>query len=308
MSTTASIVASSLCLVAKHGAKASSSKSGAADMLQAIQPEAPVIEAITAETVPGALEKGNFVFLFAPIFHPGMRHVAPVRRALGFKTLFNILGPLANPTDSLLEARVLGVMKKSLGRVFIEAAKASGARKTMVVCGAEDLDEISIAGKTFCWRLKERANPEFRGAISQEDEEYTTSDDDSPPRNLVDIEEFQIEPWDFGLPSHSLDEVLPGRLPEENAKTLMKLLRNELPPDDPVLDFVLINAAALFVISGICDADQSIMGPGDSNIVLQERGPGGGRWKEGVRRARWGIESGAAMRSLEQYVEFTRSV
>ena len=308
VSTTASIIASSLLLISKHGAKASSSKSGAADMLQAIAPKAPKIEAMIAEAVPQVYEKGNYAFLFASTFHPGMRHVAHVRKELGFRTMFNILGPLANPVDSVIEARVCGVARRSLGPVYAEALRMSGAKKALVVCGAEELDEISCAGKTFCWRLKERLNPEFRGPKNQEDEDYTTSDEEAPPRSLIEVEEFELETSDFGLPAHSLDQVLPGREPSENAEVLIKMLKNELPSDDPTLHFVLINAAALFVVSGICDADSSQMGEGDSGNCIKEIGPGGGRWKEGVRRARWAVESGMALRSLNQYIDFTNSI
>ena len=308
VSTTASIVASSLLLVSKHGAKASSSKSGAADMLQAISLKAPKIEAITAEAVPHAYEKGNYAFLFAPTFHPGLRHIATVRKELGFRTIFNILGPLSNPVDSSLEARVCGVATRNLGPVYAEALRLSGAKKALVVCGAEELDEISCAGKTYCWRLREKPNPEFRGPRNQEDEDFTTSDEEAPPRSLVEVEEFELRPADFGLPAHSLDQVLPGRMPNENAEVLIKMLKNELPDDNPILHFVLMNAAALFVISGICDSDTSRMGDGDCGNVVKEVGPGDGRWKEGVRRARWAVETGAALRSLNQYIDYTNSI
>ena len=305
VSTTASIIASAMLMVCKHGAKSSSSKSGSADALQAISPRSPAIEKVKATNLVKAFERRSFVFLFAQAFHPGMRHVASIRKELGFRTIFNILGPLANPVDSLIEARVCGVANRTLGPIYAEALRMNGARKALVVCGAEDLDEISCAGKTYCWRLREQPNPEFRGPKNQEDENYTTSDEEAPPRNLVEIEEFTLEPQDFGLPVHPLHEVLPGRLPHENAETLIKLLEDQLPPNDPVLDFVLMNAAALFTISGICDTDVTSMGEGDSGIVEKETGPGGCRWKEGVRRARWAIQSGAARASLERYIEFT---
>jgi len=209
--------------------------------------------------------------------------------------------------DSLIEARVVGVAKKELGPIFAEALQLNGARKAMVVCGAEELDEISCAGKTHCWRLAERPNPDFRGSKNEEDEEYTTSDDDAPPRTIVKLEEFTLKPADFGLPAHALTEVLPGRMPEENAEMLMKLLRNELPKDDPTLHFVLMNTAALFVIAGVCDADTSEMGHGDTGKVIMETGPAGGRWKEGVRRARWAVESGEALKSFLGYIEVSNS-
>ncbi|KAL8708960.1 MAG: hypothetical protein Q9225_007526 [Loekoesia sp. 1 TL-2023] len=303
VSTTASIVASSLIILSKHGNRASSSTSGSADLLQAIRPKAPVIEAVTAKVLPSVYEKSNYAFLFAPTFHPGMKHVAPIRKELGFRTIFNLLGPLANPVEGNIEARIVGVPQQELGPIFAEALRLNGARKGMVVCGEEQLDEISCAGRTHCWRLVERPNPSFRGPRDEEDEEFTTSDEEGEPRTLVDIEKLTLEPSDFGLQRHSLSEVSPGKLPQENAATLMTLLRNELPRDDPVLDFVLLNTAALFVIAGVCNSDTSDMGHGDDGKVIRETGPGGLRWKEGVRRARWAVESRQALASLEKYIE-----
>ena len=223
-----------------------------------------------------------------------MRYVAPIRKELGWRTIFNLLGPLANPVHDtgLIEARVVGVARRDLGQTFAEALRISGARKAMVVCGEEELDEISCAGRTLCWRLVERGGP---ASSSAEDDDGTG----------IDIEEFTLCPADFGLPSHALAAVSPGREPHENAKTLLQMLRNQLSPENPILHFVLINAAALLVISGLCDADQSQMGSGDDDRVVSERGPGGGRWKEGVRRARWAIQSGAALREWEAFVAAT---
>jgi anthranilate phosphoribosyltransferase len=306
VSTTASIIASSLLLLSKHGNIASSSKSGSADLLASITPQGPDIGAVTADTLPQVYEKSNYAFLLAPKFHLGMRHVAPIRKELGFRTIFNILGPLANPVEGMIEARIVGVANQKLGSIFAETLRLNGAKKTMVVCGAEDLDEISCAGKTNCWRLVERPNPEFLGPRDEEDEDYTTSDEEAPPRTVTEIEEFQLHPSDFGFPIHALSEVSPGRLPKENAETLMKLLRNELPKDDPVLHFVLINTAALFVMAGLTAADRSDMGAGDNGNVITEVGPSGERWKEGVRRARWAIESGQALRNFDEYRIVTR--
>ncbi|KAA6411112.1 MAG: anthranilate phosphoribosyltransferase [Lasallia pustulata] len=123
-----------------------------------------------------------------------MKHVAPIRTDLDYRTIFNILGPLANPVEGAIEARVVGVSHKDLGPVFAEALRLRGAKKTMVVCGAEDLDEISCAGKTYCWRLIERPNPAFCGPKNEEDEDYTTSDEEAPPRMLVKMEEFELDP------------------------------------------------------------------------------------------------------------------
>lgn len=292
-------------MMAKHGNRAQTSFSGSADVLTAISPVPPKITAVNAGNLPKVYEETNYAFLFAPNFHPGMMYANPVRRGLGIRTIFNLMGPLANPVDFALEARVVGVAYQSLGPVFAEALRLGGAKKALIVCGEEDMDEISCAGKTNCWRLSEYPNPAYKPSPEKEDEEESTSNDEAPPRTLVKLETFQLHPSDFGLPSHPLSDVYGRKMPKENAAKLMSILRNELPRDDPILDFVLMNVAALLVTSGICESDTSNMGPGDDGKVITERGPGGGRWKEGVRRARWAIESGEALRCLERFIEVT---
>lgn len=306
ISTTSSILASSLLLLSKHGNRASSSTSGSADLLQAIKPTAPDIEAVTSATLPSIYEKTNYAFLFAPKFHPGIKNVSAIRRDLGFRTIFNILGPLINPVEGMIEARIVGVAQRDLGPIFAEALRLSGAKNAMVVCGAEDLDEISCAGTTYCWRLVERPNPDFHGSPHEDDDNYTTTDEERPPRTRVIIETFELHPSDFGVASHALSDVSLGKLPTENAEILMQVLRNQLPDGDPLLDFVLINTAALFVISGICAADSSSMGHGDDGLVVRDEGPSGLRWKEGVRRAKWALRSGKALASLQSFINVSQ--
>lgn len=277
--------------------------SGSADVLNAIAPKPPKLSALTAEKLPQIYDSTNYAFLFAPNFHPGMKYAASIRRDLGIRTIFNLLGPLANPVDWAIEARVVGVAYQELGPVFAEALQLSGAKKALVVCGAEDLDEISCAGPTNCWMLKEVPNPKFRAPMTEQDEDYPTSDDEAPPRMICQLERFQLSPADFGLPSRPLSEVYSGKMPKENAAKLMSILRNELRPDDPILDFVLLNTAALLVVSGVCEADDCKTGD-----VIKERGAGGQRWKEGVRKARWCIESGQALSHLERFIEATNSL
>lgn len=147
--------------------------------------------------------------------------------------------------------------------------------------------------------MVKRPNPNFKGGRDEEDDNYTTSDEEGEPRLKTVIEEFDLHPRDFGLPVHPLSEVSPGRLPKENAETLMRLLRGELAHGDAVLDFVLMNAAALFAVAGVCE--------GADGQVIAERGPGGLRWKEGVRLARWAVDSGRALQALERFVEATHA-
>ncbi|KAI5289953.1 anthranilate phosphoribosyltransferase [Ascosphaera aggregata] len=295
ISTTSSIIASPLLLMAKHGNRAQTSFSGSADVLTAIVPKPPVLETVTAKALPKIYETTNYAFLFAPNFHEGMKYAAPVRKVLGIRTIFNLLGPLVNPIEWGIEARVVGVAYQSLGPVFAEVLRKQGCRKGMIVCGAEDLDEISCAGVTNCWMLKEEDNPAFR----ETEEECSIKN----PRKIVNIETFSIQPSDFGVSKHPLSEVGGGKMPDENARILMSILKNELPRDHPILEFVILNVAALLAISGICEADSSNMGPKDDGKIISERGPGGVRWKEGVRRARWAIESGEAAKSLENFIE-----
>ncbi|KAI9792600.1 MAG: anthranilate phosphoribosyltransferase [Piccolia ochrophora] len=306
VSTTASILASSLLLVSKHGNRASTSLSGSADILAYLDP-APRLHLVTSETITKVVEETNYAFLFAPMFHPSMKYVAAVRKELGWRTIFNLLGPLSNPLDAVVEARIVGVARADLGPVFAEALRMGGAKKAMVVCGEEDLDEISCAGRTFCWRLVERPNPDYRGSSTTEDDNAESSDDDAPAPTLVDIQHFVLSPSDFGLPSHPLSEVASGKLPDENAAVLDAILRDTLGDQSPVLDFVLMNTAALFVVAGVCDAEASDMGPPDDGNVIEETGPGQGRWKEGVRRARWAMQSLKALRSWEDFVRVSRS-
>lgn len=284
ISTTSSILASSLLLLAKHGNRASTSKSGSADLLMNMQPKPAQLARITPDTISTVYQSTNYAFLFAPVFHPGMRHVASIRKELGWRTIFNLLGPLSNPLDSAIEARMLGVARDDLGPVFAEALRLAGAKKGLVVCGQEQLDEISCAGPTYCWQLAEGGS------------------------GGVEVEHFLLEPKDFGLSAHPLSTVSPGKEPHENAEILRKILRGELRDDDPILEFVLMNTAALFVVSGICEADTSAMGPGDDGNVVAERGPGNGRWKEGVRRARWTIKSGEAWKQWSAFAEVTNTL
>lgn len=269
-----------------------------------MRPRAAQLARVSPATLAAVYARTNYAFLFAPVFHPGMRHVAQVRRELGWRTIFNLLGPLSNPVDAAIEARLLGVARDDLGPVFAEALRISAStgagaapRRSLVVCGREQLDEISCAGPTLCWMLVPR---ESRGG----DADGTAA----AAAGSVEVRHFELTPADFGLSTHPLSAVSPGREPGENAEILGRLLRGEMAADDPVLEFVLMNTAALFVVAGVCEADASSMGPGDDGRVVAERGPGGQRWKEGVRRARWAIDSGEAWRQWSCFVDVTHEL
>jgi anthranilate phosphoribosyltransferase len=196
----------------------------------------------------------RFAFLLAPTYHPGMAHVAPVRKEIGIRTIFNILGPLCNPAD--IDARVIGVSSKPLGEVFAQTLQLMGVKRAMVVCGFEGLDEISPEGKTHVWKLDQVSKLQY----------------------------FTVEPPDFGLSTHLIGEVKSGS-PSENGMILKKLLSGEVLEGNPILDFVLLNAAAL--------------------LVCAEKAKD---WKDGVRVARDSIKSGNAMKALDGFIRGSTEV
>lgn len=280
ISTASSIICSSLLAIAKHGNRASTSRSGSSDVLSCMRlPDHPKLDVVGPQALEAVYAAGNYGFLFAPNFHKGLRHVAAIRKQLPHPSLFNLLGPLTNPLGPAIEARVVGVKRKDLVPVFAEALRLSGAKKALVVCGDEDLDEISPAGPTHCARLVESANGE------------------------TEIQRFMLQPADFGMPEHPLKDVAPGNGPEENAKLLQRILSNEVEDSTPVLHFVLINAAALFEISGATDGTHSAFN--NDATVDATVGPGNGRWREGVRLAKEALASGRALDMITRFANVT---
>ncbi|KAL7279603.1 hypothetical protein ACG7TL_006009 [Trametes sanguinea] len=248
VSTTAAIVAAGAgARVVKHGSRASTSSSGSADLLQSL---GCYFTPPSVET-PLPIARVPFTFIMAPQYHPTLAMIAPFRKALPHRTMFNVLGPLINPARP--RGMVLGVAEKELGAPFAHSLEEGGVQRAFVVCGAEGLDEISCAGETHVWEL-------HNGTIT----------------------ERTVHPRDFGLEPHPLSEVA-GGTPEENAKTFRELLRSgsEIPAClTPVLDFVLMNAAALLVVAGIAQD-----------------------FKDGVAKARESVTSGKAWNALEQFRE-----
>ncbi|KAJ7066683.1 glycosyl transferase family, a/b domain-containing protein [Mycena amicta] len=219
VSTTAAIVAAGAgARVIKHGSRASTSTSGSADLLQALgcvfTPPSP------GTTTP--IPRVPFTFILAPHYHPALADIAPYRKALPFRTMFNVLGPLINPARP--QGMVLGIAVPEIGPTFARSLKEGGVTRALVVCGHEKLDEISCAGPTYAWELRD-------GTIT----------------------EMTLTPASFGLPAHPLTTVAGGS-PAENAETFKELLTSgkDTPPAlVPVRDFVLMNASALLVVAGI---------------------------------------------------------
>ncbi|WP_191015833.1 bifunctional anthranilate synthase component II/anthranilate phosphoribosyltransferase [Treponema zioleckii] len=153
ISSLSALVASSCGQVmAKHGNRAVSSKSGAADFFEALGVNIMAKPEKTAELV----KKTGFGFLMAPVYHSAMRFAAPIRKALGIKTIFNVLGPLLNPANA--EFEVLGVYSKELLKDYAHAAKTLGAKRVMVVNSEDGYDEISPCAKTFVYQIDEKGN------------------------------------------------------------------------------------------------------------------------------------------------------
>ncbi|MCE7886037.1 MAG: anthranilate phosphoribosyltransferase [Alphaproteobacteria bacterium PRO2] len=197
--------------VAKHGNRAASSKSGAADVLENLG----VNLTMPADALELALEDIRFVFLMAPNHHQAMRHVAPIRKKLGVKTIFNLLGPLSNPADTKFQ--LVGVYDRKWVRPMAEALKNLGSERAWVVHGSDGLDEITTTGPTFAAMLED-------GKITERE---------------INVDEFGLIP--------SKPEALKGGDAAVNAKALRQLLNGE---KSAYRDIVVANAAAVLCIHG----------------------------------------------------------
>jgi anthranilate phosphoribosyltransferase len=210
ISTVAAFVAAGAGLkVAKHGNRAMSSHCGSADVLEVLGVKID----LGAEAVARCLEKVGIGFMFAPIFHPAMKHAAVPRQEIGIRTVFNILGPLTNPAQA--QYQVIGVPSKELGEKIAHALHRLGTKHSLVVHGIDGMDEISISARSLVWNVTE----------------YGVS----PP--------YEVSPQDFGFKMASLAEIK-GGMPEGNAEMLCMVLRGE---KGPRRDIVVMNAAAALV-------------------------------------------------------------
>lgn len=212
ISTTVALVAAADGIpVAKHGNRAASSRSGSADVLQAlgarIDLDGPACERL--------LSKTNLCFLFAPVFHPAMKHAAVARKELGFRTIFNILGPLTNPAHT--KRQVLGVSRSDLVPTVAQALLDLGVHHALVVHGDGGLDEFSLSGPSQVAEVRDGS-----------------------------IYNYSVSPEDVGL-TRAPVSALRGGTPDENAEMIRRVLSGER---GPKRDVVLLNAGAAMYAGG----------------------------------------------------------
>jgi len=214
VSTAAGFVAAAAgARVAKHGNRSYTSRCGSADVLEALG----VNIMLGPEEAPAALDLAGMVFLFAPNYHPAMRHAGPTRKELGVPTIMNLLGPLANPAG--VRRQVIGVADPARAPLLAEALLRLGAEHALVVHGEIGMDEISPAGPTAVWEVRD-------GSVTT----------------------WQLDPRDYGLEWTAVAELAGGE-PEENAARIARLLEGEV--DESARRAVLLNAAAGIYVAGL---------------------------------------------------------
>ena len=205
------VVAAAGARVAKHGARAVSSKSGAADVLEAFGANIN----LTPLQVSQCIDETGIGFMFAPNHHAAMKHAAPVRRELGVRTIFNILGPLTNPANA--PTQLMGVFHPDLVGIQARVLQRLGSRHAMVVHGMEGLDEISVSGRTQVSELKDGR-----------------------------VEEYELHPERFSLGVHDPRTVRVGTV-EESREMVLAALENR---SGAARDIVALNAGAAIYVSG----------------------------------------------------------
>ncbi|WP_371223815.1 anthranilate phosphoribosyltransferase [Roseovarius sp. 2305UL8-3] len=216
---TAFIVAGAGVPVAKHGNRNLSSKSGAADALT----QMGINVMIGADAVEKALKTAGICFMMAPMHHPAMAHVGPVRAELSTRTIFNILGPLTNPAG--VKRQLTGAFTRDLIRPMAETLGQLGSERAWLVHGSDGTDELTITGVSWVAELKEDGT----------------------------VEETETHPDAFGLDVHPFEDIL-GGTPEENGAAFRALLDGA---PGAYRDAVLLNAAAALMVAGKADTPQT---------------------------------------------------
>lgn len=243
ISTTSSVViAAGGVPVAKHGNRAASSKCGAADVLEALGVKITLSPERSAEL----LEKINICFLFAQNYHIAMKYVAPIRKELGIRTVFNILGPLSNPAGANME--LMGVFDETLVEPLAQVMAKLGVGRGMVVYGQDKLDEISMSAPTSVCEIRDGW-----------------------------FQSYELTPEQFGYERCAKEELV-GGTPQENAVITRAILSGE--EKGPKRQAVCLNAGASLYITG-------------KTATIEE----------GVRMAENLIDSGAALKKLEEFIE-----
>jgi len=202
--TSAFVVAAGGVPVAKHGNRSVSSRSGAADVLEKLG----IKVALTAEQNEKVLNDTGICFMFAPVYHSSMKYAAPVRKELGVRTVFNILGPLSNPAAATMQ--LLGVYDKKLAGPMARVLANLGVTRGVAVCGEDGLDEITLTGETEVHEIR-----------------------------FGEITSYTITPEQFGLVRCPLEELI-GGTPEENAQITLDILNGK--EKGAKRDVVLLNA------------------------------------------------------------------
>lgn len=208
------VVAGAGLKVAKHGNRSITSLCGSADVLEA----AGVKIELGPNAVEQCIKEIGIGFMFAPIFHPAMRHAAAPRREIGIRTVFNILGPLTNPAGAV--SQVLGIADSALGLKMAEVLRLLGSEHALVVHGENGMDELSISGTSTIWEL-----------------------------NNGEISEYTVQPTDFDIPLATIDAIKSSNK-ENNLWVMNQVLKGEV---GPARDIVLLNAAAALVAGDLSE-------------------------------------------------------
>ncbi len=236
VSTTAAfVIAAAGVRVAKHGNRSFTSRCGSADVLEQLGVNLEMEPAL----VERAIEEIGIGFMFAPNFHPAMKNVASIRREIGVRTVFNILGPLTNPAGA--NAQLIGVYDSELLEPMCVAAHNLGAKSVMTVYGVDGVDEISLTGKTVIVKQQ-------NGNIIRE----------------------EVSPEDLGL-NKTTPELLAGGDPEQNARLTARVLSGHLERNDPRVQIVAANAAAGLVL---CEAAEDMRNGVELALNTVENGRG----------------------------------
>jgi anthranilate phosphoribosyltransferase len=282
VSTAVAIVAAACGVpVAKHGNRAASSQAGGADTLEALGLNLDR----ASETAEATLADLGIAFLFAQKHHPALARLAPIRKSIARRTIFNLTGPACNPAS--VRRQLIGVARPDFMPVYAEALAMLDTEDAMLVAGDEPLDELSVCGPSTVIRLSNYRIPErSRGTRSSESENGTAGGlafaRQSPSSSLGETVLERITPEDAGLSRHALVD-LRGGTAAHNAAALRRLLmgEQETPQDRAYRDAVLLNSAAALIVAGHASD-----------------------WHEGVEEAAEAIDKGLANALLNCWVAF----